>query len=90
MKHSKAFFIVFSPEGTSAPVVVHKSHKEALAIAWEMARLRPGQTFFVMGSMSRPCVRQAVDPDAATGCADDQTFADVPVEALREHLAGEP
>ncbi|AYJ85748.1 hypothetical protein D3Y57_06915 [Sphingomonas paeninsulae] len=35
-----------------------------------------------------PTVARAVDVDAATGCSDDQTFADVPTESLRAALSG--
>jgi hypothetical protein len=81
------FFIVFSPEGTAPPVVVYPTHKSALFAAWHMAKIFPGQRFFVMGSMSRPCVAaDEADPDALTGCADDQIWADVPADALRRAI----
>lgn len=54
-----AFFIVFSPEGAAPPARVHKTHKEAFAIAHEMAKRHPGQGFHVMKSASRAIVAEA-------------------------------
>lgn len=51
----KQFFIVFSPEGETAPVVVHETHKAAMNAAYAMAAKHPQAKFFVMGSLSRPC-----------------------------------
>src|SRR5260221_11682354 len=55
------FFIVFSPSGETPPVAVHEKHPDALAVAWLMARKHQGQKFFVMGSMSRPCLVEAIE-----------------------------
>lgn len=65
----KDFFILFSPEGTTAPVQVHASHKEAHAIAHVMAKRNPGHTFFVMRKSGRPIryvspVAEATEPEA--------------------------
>lgn len=62
-----AFFIVFSPQGATAPVKVHASHKEALGIAHRMADAHPGQEFFVMKSASKAIKAKAAEtvPEAA-------------------------
>jgi hypothetical protein len=51
-------YIVWSPEGATAPVKAHATHKEALAIAHQMAKRHPGQTFRVMQTASRPIVAE--------------------------------
>lgn len=53
----ETFFIIYSPEGETPPKVTHATHKEALGIAHNMAKLHPGQTFFVMKSASRPVAK---------------------------------
>lgn len=62
-RHSKQFFIVFSPEGLAQPKVVHPSHKGALYAAAQMAKLHPEASFFVMGSMSKPMTAATIRPD---------------------------
>ena len=57
-----AFFIVFSPQGTSAPAKVHASHKAALGAAHRTAAAHPGQEFFVMRSASKPAMVQPAEP----------------------------
>ena len=47
-------YIVWSPEGSTAPVKAHATHGEALAVAHMMAKHHPGQTFRVMQCASRP------------------------------------
>jgi hypothetical protein len=77
-KRSKhQFFIVFSPEGLAPPKIVHPTHKGAMYAAAQMAKFNPEASFFVMGSMSGRVIprTEEADPDALTGCADDQTFA---------------
>lgn len=61
----KQFFIVFSPEGETPPLIVHPTHAGALFSAWAMAKLHPGKTFFVMGSMSRPCLASGTDAEGS-------------------------
>lgn len=47
-------FIVFSPEGTTAPVKTYPTHQSASHVAWEMARQYPEQTFYVMRHLGKP------------------------------------
>jgi hypothetical protein len=59
MEKPPPFYIVFSPQGTTAPVRQHDSHSEALSTAHHMAKLHPGKEFFVMKSKSRPISAEA-------------------------------
>jgi hypothetical protein len=66
---SPKLFIVFSPEGPTAPVKTHPSHREAAAIAWHMAKLHPGQTFFVMKTAGRRAFIEAPANETAPALA---------------------
>ncbi len=48
------FYTVFSPSGEAPAKVQHATHGEALFAAKQMAKFHPGQTFFVMKSVSKP------------------------------------
>jgi hypothetical protein len=64
MSKPEKIFIVFSPEGPTAPVKTYPTHKSAAHDAWEMARKYPTQTFYVMQKAGRPA-RFADVKDAA-------------------------
>lgn len=49
---SGKFFMVWSPEGSNPPRVRHTTNEEAVKAAEEMARLHPGQQFYVMQAQS--------------------------------------
>lgn len=59
----KGLFLVWSPEGPTAPTVTHVTHKSALFEAHRMAKQFRGQRFFVMRTASKAAV---VAPDATT------------------------
>ena len=61
----KQFFIVFAPTGETPPAKVHAHHSDALWVAWAMAKHNPGVEFFVMGSMSKPCLALAAGTQSA-------------------------
>jgi hypothetical protein len=59
-------YIVWSPEGETPPKVSYETHGKACAIAWHMAKLNPGQKFFVMGRAGLPALVEREEiPDAA-------------------------
>jgi hypothetical protein len=60
-----------------------------LSVEWLSMTLSISGGIFRSGEWWDRRERSQLDPDAATGCADDHTWAGVPVDALRQHL-GEP
>lgn len=52
-------FMVWSPEGKSAPKVTHSTHQEAFAIAHVMAKQYPGQSFYVLATASKPIIAKS-------------------------------
>ena len=47
-------YIVWSPQGQTPPVVPLDTHKQAFRAANGMAKLHPGQDFYVMVTASKP------------------------------------
>ncbi len=56
-------YIVFSPEGMTAPVKTHPTHRQAAGIAWQMAKAHPGQTFYVMRKAGRGAFVEAAEAE---------------------------
>jgi hypothetical protein len=66
--------------GGCSPKFRHDTYDAARAEAARLLAIHPQSTFVILQEVGRVKV---ADPDAATGCADDQTLADMPVAALR-------
>lgn len=62
-------YIVWSPSGETPPKVSYQTHGAAHFAACRMAKQHPGQRFFVIARAGKGAF---VDPDLATGCADDR------------------
>lgn len=75
----------------------HPSWTAAEAEAQRLLGILPESTFIILQEVGRVKLKAGdqvsdagnmIDPDTATGCADDQTFAGVSVETVREALRG--
>lgn len=72
--------------GGAKPRHRHASFGSAETEAQRLLSLHPDSTVVILQEVARVKMKP-IDPDAATGCADDQTFAATSAETLR-HAAG--
>ena len=89
MSHLRAVSLEGGYVVKRTPGRVHGSFDSAAAEAVRLTEQNEGPAFLVLKVVGAVIPDVQRDPDAASGCADDQTFANVPIEALRG-LASEP
>lgn len=59
-------FLVFSPQGSTAPRYQHATQALAQAEAERLAKLNPGKDFYVMGAITKSSTPKVVQPPVET------------------------
>ncbi len=88
IKHFRGSYLLYRlpKEGarpSRPPRFRHQSRESADKEAVRLLGLHPEATILITQEVGRAKMK-AVDPDATTGCADDQAFAAAPIDALRK------